>query len=668
MMKMKKIFTLIQIFLYTTLGNYVVAQNVPLSPKDTITDNHIVYPVDMEQNYDKLLSQWGKDLRYPSNCSVQNDDVVTLQDSAYINRLYALPTRMELVFNPVVKQYIEMYAGKRKQLVSYMLGQGAYYFPMFENVLDKEGLPLELKYLPVIESALNPIARSRVGATGLWQFMAGTGKLYNLEINSLVDDRRDPLKSTEAAVRYLKDMYSIYGDWNLVIAAYNCGPGNVNKAIRRSGGQTDYWAIYPYLPRETRGYVPAFIAATYIMNYYKDHNICPAVCNYPPAMDSVMINKNLHLQQVAEVLNIPIEDIRTYNPQFKNDIIPGTYKEYALNLPIDKITSFIDNNDTIYAHRMQELLTHRKVAGLDVVGPGSEKLQRIHRVKRGESLGSIANKYGVTVAQLQRWNGLGSKSMLSVGKKIIVSSKTITKQPEKELAQINTSEADVKENIIISAQPDNAKSVLTKTIKVSKPHTITTYYTIKKGDRLAKIADINGVQISQLKKWNNLKGDNIVAGKKIKIVKTEIVEIEQKIEYPQPMVLTITTDDSSLLAQWNDYKTQVEKEHISPLSKMIAVNLSQKNDHTEISENQIIYHKVRIGETIPQIAKHYNVSRKDIMTWNKLSSGIAKVGQRLLIYLPQKNIDNSMNAELNDSSTNETLASNKSISSQYKEK
>ena len=225
--------------------------------QNTMTDKSIVYPIDMEHNYDELLSKWSKNVKFADNCRSNDDGAVTFQDDVYIQRLYSLPTQMELVFNPVVRDYIEMYAGRRRNQVSYMLGQGKYYFPLFEEALDKEGVPLELKYLPVIESALNPIARSRAGATGLWQFMAGTGKMYDLEINSLVDERRDPLKSTSAAAKYLKDLYNIYGDWNLVIAAYNCGPGNVNKAIRRSGGQTDYWAIYPYLPRETRGYVPA---------------------------------------------------------------------------------------------------------------------------------------------------------------------------------------------------------------------------------------------------------------------------------------------------------------------------------------------------------------------------------------------------------------------------
>lgn len=243
--------------------------------KDTISDNAIVYPESMSEKLSDLLAAWQLELSTDELQCLRGQNV-SYHDTIYANRLYTLPTVMELSYNQVVKSYIEMYSTRRREQVSYMLALGEYYFPMFEEALDRHGLPLELKYLPVIESALNPIAVSRVGATGLWQFMLRTGKSYGLEVNSLVDERRDPYKSTEAAVKYLKDLYAIYGDWNLVIAAYNCGPGNVNKAIARSGGKRDYWEIYYKLPKETRGYVPAFIAANYIMNHFSDHNICPA--------------------------------------------------------------------------------------------------------------------------------------------------------------------------------------------------------------------------------------------------------------------------------------------------------------------------------------------------------------------------------------------------------
>lgn len=621
---MKK--TLMTFLSFVCLAPIVSAQTInrQLLPKDTITDSNVVYPIDMETNYDQLLINWKKDIQYTEECSTLSEGAITCPDSVYIHRLYSLPTQMELVFNPVVRQYIEMYAGRRRKQVGYMLGQGQYYFPLFENALDKEGLPLELKYLPVIESALNPIARSRVGATGLWQFMASTGKLYNLEVNSLVDERRDPVKSTRAAVKYLKDLYGIYGDWNLVIAAYNCGPGNVNKAIRRSGGQTDYWAIYPFLPRETRGYVPAFIAATYIMSYYNEHNICPAVADFPPSMDTLVINKNLHFRQISEVLNIPLDDIRNYNPQFKNDIVPGSYKGYAVNLPMQKITSFIDNSETVYAYKSQELLTHRKVAGLDVVSGGGGKT---HRVKKGETLSGIAKKYGVTVTQIKNWNGLRSNAV-SIGKRLIVSAAAPVMASNNTKKEVSEPVAEQK-TVTISPNEDG----LTKVVKVMKPKTVTSYHKIKSGENVSGIAKKHGVSVSELKAWNNMKNNNLIAGKTLKIQKTQMVEVEEIVKYPDPQMPVIAINPAYVSEIMDEYVNSMERDEVSLLHSKISYE-GDSSDRNKMDDTQIIYHKVKIGETIPQIAKRYNVTRKDIMKWNKLPTGLAKVGQRLLIYLP----------------------------------
>jgi len=599
------------------------------SLKETISDKDITYPAEMERNYDQLLSEWGKNVKFADNCFSDSDGAITFSDSVYTQRLYSLPTQMELVFNPLVKSYIEMYAGRRKNQVSYMLGLGKYYFPMFEEELDKEGLPLELKYLPVIESALNPIARSRVGATGLWQFMATTGKMYNLEINSLVDERRDPHKSTAAAVKYLKDMYGVYGDWNLVIAAYNCGPGNVNKAIRRSGGQTDYWAIYPYLPKETRGYVPIFIAATYIMNYYNEHNICPAECKIPASVDSLMVNKNIHFQQIAEVINVPIDDIRAYNPQFKNDIIPGDYKAYSLNLPMHKLSSFIDNKDAIYAYKSNELLTHRKMAGLDVVGGGSSSSGNAvtYRVKRGDTMSKIAGTYGVTTAQIKQWNGLSS-SKLSVGRRLKIYRPTQSQQENvsTQLAANNSSAADT---TVVSV------SGLTKTVSV--PKTTTTYYKVKKGDTWAGVARKNGASVTDIKKWNGIKNNSLIAGKSLKIEKIEYVQIEEKVELPEPELPVVLIDSTYTAGLIDVYmKKIVRDESTLPIVRIATTDSEDEDRRSSADDSKIIYHKVKIGETITQIALQYNVSKKDIITWNNLSSNMARVGQRLLIILPDQ--------------------------------
>ncbi len=378
-------------------------------------------PMSMTYPLDSLLTDWkvknyidlGKD------CSTSTVNPV-FSDSVYIDRLSRMPTVMEMTYNEIVRKFIDMYTGKLRDQVSFMLSACNFYIPIFEEALDAYNLPIELKYLPVIESALNPSAVSRAGATGLWQFMLSTGKIYGLESNSLVDERRDPIKATWAAVRYLKDMYDIYKDWNLVIAAYNCGPGNLNKAIYRSGGKTDYWEIYNYLPRETRGYVPAFIAANYVMTYYCKHNICPMDTNIPDVTDTVQVSRNIHFQQIADICGIEVDEIKSLNPQYKRNIIPGENKPQTLRLPLGGISAFIDNQDTIYAHRRDELFKNRRLATVGGQGSSANAAKGgtvYHRIRRGETLSSIARRYGVTVKQLQQWNGLkGTK--ISAGKSL----------------------------------------------------------------------------------------------------------------------------------------------------------------------------------------------------------------------------------------------------------
>lgn len=583
-------------------------------------------PPEVQRNYELLLSRRDGDV---SNTNYNNysDDGVFFDDSVYVKRLHSLPTKMELVYNPAVKSEIERYAGRRKRQVSYMLGEGQYYFPIFEEALDKEGLPLELKYLPVIESALNPVARSRVGASGLWQFMASTGKMYDLEINSLVDERFDPHKSTEAAIQYLKDLYSKYGDWNLVIAAYNCGPGRVDKAISRSGGQTDYWAIYPYLPKETRGYVPIFIAATYIMNYFQEHNIVPDECPKPASMDSMVVNKTIHFRQISDMLNVPIEDIRKFNPQFKTDVIPGDYKGYTLNLPINNLTAFIKNEDAIYAYKRDELLSHRKVAGANVVGGaplGSKTLT--HRVKRGDTLAKLASQYDVSSTQIKQWNKLSSNK-LSVGRQLKIYQTNPT-GAETQLSDNELALADTDTTVL-------SISGLTKTVSV--PKTVVSYYKVRKGDTWSGVAKKNNATISEIKKWNNIKNNSLIAGKSLKIEKVEYIQIEETVKLPEPQLPIVLIDSTYCADLIGSYLNKMERDESTlPLIRIASTDsdASEESERRNVSDNKIIYHKVKIGETISQIAVRYNVSKKDIITWNKLSSNMAKVGQRLLILLP----------------------------------
>ena len=344
---------------------------VPLEDEITVVDKQgitelIEFPEAMTYNLDSLMSLYMTKnyLSMPGDCQMLAENPVFAPEE-YIDRLSRMPTIMEMGYNEIVQRFIDRYMGRLRHSVSYMLGATNFYVPIFEEALEAYQIPLELKYLPVIESALNPRAVSRVGATGLWQFMLGTGKQYGLEVNSLVDERRDPVKASYAAARYLRDLYRIFGDWNLVIAAYNCGPGNINKAIHRSGGEKDYWRLYPYLPAETRGYVPAFIAANYAMTYYCEHGICPMSTKLPLQTDTVVVDRDVHLEQIAGVLDLDIEMLRSLNPQYRHDIVPGSSKKYAIRMPMADTGRFIDMQDSIYNYRATELLTKRAVVDVN---------------------------------------------------------------------------------------------------------------------------------------------------------------------------------------------------------------------------------------------------------------------------------------------------------------
>ena len=365
-------------------------------------------PESMETDMDSLYWDWlsKTHLSLDENCQVTTANPI-VSDSVYMDRLSRIPSIMELPYNEAVKKSIEAYTVRLRNKVSFMLGAANFYMPIFEEALDAYDLPLELKYLPIIESALNPTALSRRRASGLWQFILSTGKIYGLENNSLVDERRDPVKASWAAARYLKDLYNIYKDWSLVLAAYNCGPGNVNKAIRRANGATDYWTLYYYLPRETRGYVPAFIAANYVMNYYCEHGICPLESELPIHTDTIQISKDLNLNQVAAVCNISIEQLRSLNPQYKKDIIPGNTKPYALRLPENQIGTFIELQDSVFAYKADQYIGKRKTVAIkDGNGTSNSKGATYHRIRNGDTLGGIALRYNTTVSKLRQLNGI----------------------------------------------------------------------------------------------------------------------------------------------------------------------------------------------------------------------------------------------------------------------
>lgn len=394
-------------------------------------DEQIEMPEAMLQNIDSLLNQYHAKmyLQPDADCNMQDINPY-FEPEVYKQRLSRLPTIMELPYNDIVQKFIDKYTTQLRGSVSMMLGASNFYMPVFEEALEMYNVPLELKYLPVIESALNPTAVSRVGATGIWQFMINTGKQYGLNVNSLVDERRDPFKASYAAAHYLRDLYQIFGDWTLVIAAYNAGPENINKAIKRAGGTKDYWKIYPYLPKETRGYVPGFIAANYIMNYYCEHNICPMVTTLPAKTDTIMVNRDVHLQQVAEVLKLDIEQLKAINPQYRQNIVNGSTEPSPIRLPLTHIALFIENEDSIYAYDTDKLLTKRTEVTVDPSALAassksskykkkSKRRSRTVTIRKGDTLSEIARRNGTTVAKLKRLNRISGNN-IRAGKKLRV--------------------------------------------------------------------------------------------------------------------------------------------------------------------------------------------------------------------------------------------------------
>lgn len=437
-------------------------------------DEVIDLPEGMSVSCDSLINEWmAKKYLYPDTTCANPDYNPTFTTEEYQERLRRLPVVMEMPYNSVVQKFIDQYSGRLRRTVSYALGAGNFYIPIFEEALDYYGLPLELKYLPVIESALEPKAKSSAGAVGLWQFMLATGKRYDLKVNSLIDERQDPYKSSWAAARYLRDLYKIYRDWNLVIAAYNCGPTNVNKAIHRADGVRDYWTIYPYLPSETRGYVPAFIAANYIMNYYCEHNICPMKTKIPITTDTVTIMRDLHMQQVAELCNVDVEAIQALNPQYRTQLIPGSSGPMTLRLPTETLNMFIDLKDSVYNYRVDELLTRRSCVEVD------DRLDNR----------SVASKRRAARQQSASESSSSSRS--------------------------SASKASSRKSSRSSSSKSSSRS--SRSSRKSKKVKSSASATVRKGDTLIEIAHRNGTTVEKLKKKNKIKGNMIKPGQKLKV-------------------------------------------------------------------------------------------------------------------------------------------------------
>ena len=460
------------------------AQNDNEEKSITVTDDEgkqeeINLPQSMTMELDSLMQLYNAKmyLRPDSTCNMPDVNPIYEPD-VYKERLSRLPTIIEMPYNSIVQAFIDRYTGDLRRSVAYMLGAQNFYMPVFEEALDAYGLPLELKYLPVIESALNPKIRSKAGAVGLWQFMMSTAKRYNLTINSLVDERRDIVKSSYAAAHYLSDLYKIYKDWNLVIAAYNCGTDKINKAIRRSHGERDYWRIYPRLPQETRGYVPAFIAANYVMNYYCDHNICPLSSDLPAKTDTVMVDRDIHFEQIAHVLNISIDELEDLNPQYRRDLVNGHSELSSLRLPASLISQFIDMEDSIYAVNAKD-----------------------YKPKRSEVEVNDNATYLVKKNQVER----------------------VPAKPEQDKTTDSKSDNDNLQEKASSSRSRSKSSRSTssrrstKKSRSKKSKEQTKHVTVKSGDTLSEIAERNGTTVKKLRQLNGIKGSSIVTGKKIRV-------------------------------------------------------------------------------------------------------------------------------------------------------
>ncbi len=583
MSKRKKIFHIIILCGAAVFSANAAPSHTPnvLDIKQSITDSNIVYPESFEADTQRMLEGW-----YMKNYTATDDryrrlpDVET-DDNTIRERLAKLPTVIDMPFNPIVRSYIDRYTKKGREQVVGLLGLSLYYMPIFEQALEERGLPLELKYLPVIESALNPNAVSKHGAAGLWQFMLASGKGLGMEVSSLVDERRDPYESSKKAAQLLSDLYATYGDWSLAIAAYNCGPGAVNKAIRRAGGDPkshDFWSIYNYLSPETRGYYPMFIAANYVMNYYPEHNISPVLPSKPLVTDTIHVSNRVHFNQISQVLQIPVDELRLLNPQFRADLIPGSVdKQYTLVLPSQQVHAYILSENDIRAfeaekYARRELVSQNTVPAATVpvanepeddepavaqapikeqpiktqerqeVQPVAQQTptptssrkgmhQVTHKVAPGETIWTIAENYGVAAADIRALNGMRRNSV-RVGQMLRINTTVASTPAKKEIkeqivAESPKSKGKVKETEPVVETPKSKKGkeaaqAETTTSKRNKnkkkqEEARPTSHKLRSGDNLSTLAKKYGVSVDELKKANNMKDDDLRAGDNIKI-------------------------------------------------------------------------------------------------------------------------------------------------------
>ena len=563
-------------------------------------------------------------------------------------------------YNVGLENVIKSFLKNRKRAFERLMGVSQFYFPLFEESLASQNIPLEIKYLAVVESALNPRAVSRVGATGLWQFMYQTGKQYDLNINSYVDDRNDPLKSSNAATQYMTNMYKIFGDWDLVLASYNSGPGNVAKAIRRSGGQQNYWNIRKHLPKETQGYLPAFLATMYIFEYHKEHGIKPdrAVANHF-ATDTVMIKNAMTFKQISDLLDVSVAELQFLNPSFKREVVPHiTGENHYLRLPVNKVAVFTSNEDKIYAFVKYEsnkrerpyesMLASRNSNDSD----SNATISRVkyHKVRKGDSLSEISDKYGVTMSEIKKWNHLKS-SKAPMGRKLKIYTNEIVASNTRKTTKPDT--ISVKESTSIASNSPK----MFKEEKVVSYKDVVKFHKVKRGDNLGEISDKYGVSVAEVKKWNKLKGSNIIPGKSLKIIRNErvVTTVRKEIkadknaletavasneeEKPSDFYVVERGDNLFSIAK----KFNISLEDLKKWNNLDDLNVDQgikltlaDNDNSpkEVAnkaEVKVTEHVVERGENLGAIARKYDVAVSDIKDWNNLEDNNIQLGAKLIV-------------------------------------
>ncbi len=537
----------------------------------------------------------------------------------YKHRLDSITKFIPLDYNSHVQGYIDLYAFRRREQVERMLGLSEFYFPMIEKVFKEYKIPTEFKYLAIVESALNPYAVSPVGATGMWQFMFTTAKMYNLKITSHIDERRDPYLATHAAAKYFVDMYRRYGDWLLVIAAYNCGPGNVNRAIRKAGGgQKTFWEIRQYLPQETRGYVPAYIAANYIMSFAEVHNLYPAYPNFSFMTDTLCISKPVSFKDIEKLCGVNAEELKILNPIFKKDFVPAYGESYMVKLPATRRDLVAKHRDSLYQLFPQIASDQEFVLNTDPMAK-SKTIYKTHVVKKGETLSKIANRYDVEIREIKKWNNL-SRNTVKKGQRLKIKKQIQppVATPSTEIAKNKKVEKNNTEQQIASSENEKTKIVYEyQTKNISKNHKV------KRGENLSLIAAKYDVSTSDIKKWNGLRSNNLQAGKTLKIKTTERVRVAKKITTPKA-VEPITSQEEVQIAA-NTTKTEDKSE--------VENNAEQKAtpEMELVSVEKIIKYKVRKGDYLSTIASKNKVSVQDLRKWNNMSKSIINPGQTLII-------------------------------------